>query len=104
MALRNGRLSIPFSTTIPEVIRLLNGWASILNPLLGTTILQGVHLKNVELSSGSNVVSHPLGRLPQGYLICRVRSSHATFYDTGLTPSVINLEASAGCIIDLWVF
>lgn len=82
-------------------------WASQLDPIISTPILNGVQLKNIILVTGSNVINHLLGKKLQGWIPTRIRSS-ATFYDqqdTNQTPQLtLVLVASAPSVVDILVF
>jgi hypothetical protein len=82
-------------------------WATQINPVLANPLSGAIILKNVQLSSGANVINHRLGRALQGWYPVRVRAS-ATFYDTQDTNNypelTLNLTASAKVTIDLVVF
>ena len=82
-------------------------WASEINPVLSNALVQGVLLKSVKLSSGSNVINHGLGRVLQGWIPVRIRAS-ATMYDTqDANPSpglTLQLTVSAAVTVDIYVF
>lgn len=64
-------------------------------------------LKNVTLATGSNTVSHTLGRTLQGWWPVRIRAS-ATLYDkqdsNPIPSKTLVLVASAPVVLDLLVF
>lgn len=88
--------------------QMLTKWASILNPLLKNPALDSLILENVTLVTGSNVINHKLGRPLQGFKVTRMRSNFAEIYDTQdsnqMPQLTLNLNASAGVVIDLEVF
>lgn len=67
----------------------------------------GTILNSVSLSAGANQVPHKLGKNLTGWYMVRQRSA-ATFYDTqdtGAQKSVfLYLNASAACVVDIYVF
>lgn len=87
--------------------RAQDRWAAELQPILNFPPVQGLLLKNVSLKTGTNVISHKLGRSLQGWIPTRVRAS-ASFYDaqdTNQTPALtLVLVSSADVIVDLWVY
>ncbi len=94
------------STNLPFT-QLITRWAAQLNPILKNPTVNNLLLKNVQLSTGVNVVNHRLGRELKGWKPTRIRSA-ATFYDqqdTNQTPELtLVLVSSADVVIDLEVF
>lgn len=82
-------------------------WAQQLNPIIANPTVNNLILKNVSLTTGTNVINHKLGRNLQGWKPTRIRAS-ATFYDqqdTNQTPQLtLVLISSADVIVDLEVF
>lgn len=82
-------------------------WATQLDPIISNPTVNNLILKNIRLSTGSNVINHKLGRVLQGWKPVRIRAS-ATFYDTqdsNQTPQLtLVLVSSANVTIDLEVF
>lgn len=82
-------------------------WASIIEPIISKPANNGVILKDLTLTAGTNVINHKLGRKLEGWNPTRVRAD-ATFYDLqddNSTPQLtLILVASADVIIDLMVF
>jgi hypothetical protein len=82
-------------------------WASQLEPIIAAPSNNSSILKSVSLATGSNTISHGLGRQLQGWSIVRLRGS-ATIYDTqdsNPTPALtLVLVASAPVSVDIEVF
>lgn len=82
-------------------------WAATINPLLANPLVQGFVLENIVLKTGSNAISHKLGRNLVGYLII-LNSAAATFYDnqsTNQRPDLtLILNASAPTTVSIYVF
>lgn len=102
-------MSLPyFQTDTQELSLLQTKWKSQLDPLLSNPMASGIFLKNIVLVSGANVVNHLLQRKLQGWFVVRMRTNFAQIYDTQDTntmPSLtLNLNASAGVTVDLFVF
>lgn len=97
-----------FQSNDPSLGRLQNAWASALNPIVDLPLLKGVQLKNVELTTGANIINHRLGRAPQGYILTRTQDAATTLYDTQSTnprPELtLQLNSSATCRVDLWIY
>lgn len=82
-------------------------WAAVLNNFMANPSLTGTVLKQVSLSSGSNVINHKLGRKLQGWFITRIRAASNLYdtQDTNIMPELtLQLEASADAIVDIYVF
>jgi len=96
-----------FKSDSNEMGLMQTAWATQLNPLIANPICNGKVLKNVELSSGANVINHLLGRKLQGWILTRQRSS-ATIYDTQdankFPELTLQLTSSAAVVVDIYVF
>jgi hypothetical protein len=84
-----------------------NKWAAILNPVVGSPIVNGLLLKDVTLATGPNAVNHRLGRKLQGWIIIGINGV-AEIYDNQASnqmPSLtLSLTSDADVIVSLWVF
>lgn len=82
-------------------------WAAILNPLIKNPSNNRLILKNVKLTTGTNVINHGLGAPLQGWNPVRIRAS-ATFYDlqdqNQMPDLTLVLVSSANVTIDLEIF
>lgn len=87
--------------------QLSTKWASILNPLIKNPSNNRNILKNITLTTGTNVINHGLGRVLQGWNPVRVRAD-ATFYDqqdsNQMPELTLVLVSSADVVIDIEVF
>ena len=96
-----------FKSDNEPMVMMQTKWASVINPVLGIPLNQGLLLQDVSLVSGSNTINHRLGRKLVGWIVTRLRSS-ATIYDTQDTnqrPSLtLELVASAPVVADIFVF
>lgn len=96
-----------YNTTDTTLSLMQSGWASLLNPLLSNPVNNGLLLKKVLIKSGSNSISHKLGRKLQGWIIVRKRSS-ADIYDTQdantMPELTLALHSSADVDVDIYVF
>lgn len=97
-----------FNTNDPAFGRMQSAWSNALNPLVDLPLLQGVLVKNIELTAGANIVNHGLGRSPQGYIITRAQDAATALYDTQASnprPALtLLITSSATCRVDLWIF
>ncbi len=82
-------------------------WAATLNPLLANPIVGGLILPGIALTTGTNVISHKLGRKLQGYIVI-LKSADVTIYDTQATNQMpdltLKLVASGAAAVSLYVF
>lgn len=77
--------------------------AQALAPLIGSNIINGTLLEDLELTNTATKVSHKLGRKPRGYIIVRASAAEQIF-DSGLDKAHLNLQASGNVTVSLWVF
>lgn len=84
-----------------------NRWATILDPVVKSPIIQGSMLPNVKLVIGTNAVNHLLGRKLQGWFVVGI-DGVASLYDTqatNQTPQLtLNLVSNVTVNVTLWVF
>jgi hypothetical protein len=81
-------------------------WASQLNPVLSNLLVQGKLLTNIALNSGSNAVSHTLGRTPNGWFLVAPQGP-ATVYQASyqINPTyTLTLTSNIAVTTDIWVF
>jgi hypothetical protein len=96
-----------FQSSLPILNQLQTKWQSILNPLLGNPLTQGIILNKIVLSSGSNTINHTLGRALVGWSIIRQRASASVYdnQDSNQMPTLtLILISSADVTVDLEVF
>lgn len=96
-----------FHTDDKDLVMLQNNWTRTLNPLIANPLNQGSILKNVALTTGTNVVNHLLGQKLQGWQIVRQRAAAAIYdnQDTNQSPQLtLVLVSSANVSVDLMVF
>ncbi len=77
----------------------------VVAPLLKNPLLDGQVLSNIELTTGSNSISHKLGRKLQGWLIVDKDDVADVYRETSPTPTLtLVLNSSANVTISLYVF
>lgn len=78
----------------------------VLNELLRVEIVRGILLEDVSLSSGANVINHRLGAKVRGWVVIRKNANEDVWEPAKLDNSdkQIQLDASGGVIVTLWVF
>jgi len=77
-------------------------------PVLGSAILDGVLLTEIELTTGqANLIEHKLGRRPLGWIAVRKRAE-STLWDNQnanlLNNRTLDLRCSSNVTVDLWIF
>ncbi len=91
-----------------DVQKLQTNLKQFLRPILKSSIIDGVLVKDLTLVTGSpNTVKHTLGRKLQGWIVVRQRASAIIWddQDTNMIPSsTLVLQTSANVTVDLWVF
>jgi hypothetical protein len=100
--------TVPNIQSSDQAANLQQSYTSTAISNLGSSpIVDGSILPSIALKSGSNSVSHKLGRKLNGWLIVRQRAA-ATVYDNqdnNQTPAqTLTLQASADVTVDLYVF
>lgn len=82
-------------------------WATKLDPVISSPLLQGQLLQSVHLISGITIVNHGLGRKLVGWLIVGVDGA-ATIYDNQAANQMpqltLSLTSNADVTASLWVF
>lgn len=76
-------------------------------PFLSSAIIEGRLLVGVQLSGGSTLVEHKLGRKPLGYIVVG-KSGNVGVWGTvsgaSLPSRHLQLEAAGSVQVDLWIF
>ena len=88
-----------------EVFRAQSNVEAAYGGLAKTVLLDGVFLENITVNTTETLVEHKLNRPFRGYIICK----NNTFCDLKSTDTqdvtkFITLQASATCVVSLWVF
>jgi hypothetical protein len=95
------------STIVRAFNALVTNLQQIFTSLLQQVQLNSVLLANVELTTGSNIVPHTLGRTLTGWKVTR-QNAAASIYDAQATndapQTYLVLVASAPCTVSLEVF
>jgi len=82
-------------------------WATQLDPVINNPLVNGRLVSNIQLSNGTTVINHKLGRKLIGWFITGIDGA-ATVYDnqaTNQTPQLtLSLTSNAAVTASLWVF
>ena len=121
-------------TTDRNVNQLQLNIAQVLQPIADNALVNGVFITTpataaapsttlLSLASGANIVSHGLGRVPQGWIVTRVQYPGASVHETeivsqysppssaplgtptaALTEAFLYLTSSAAVTVQIYVF
>lgn len=86
-----------------ELNKVQDNIEAALGPVLGSAIIDGVLLSNVELQTGLNVVAHKLGREPRGWILVSPQANES-IWSSGQTRSTLLINASGPITSSFWVF
>lgn len=95
-----------FQSDLKEMSLMQTQWASMINPVINTAIVQGNYLNNVALIVGPNSINHLLGRNYQGWILTGMHNAYLQIYDTPSTmpDKTLVLQSSGVGIVSLYVF
>lgn len=79
-------------------------WASELNPVIAFPPNNGILLKNIALSIGTNVINHRLSRMQQGWVLTDQDAAASIYRSQPLNKLTLTLTSDAACSISLWVY
>lgn len=79
-------------------------WSAILNPILSNPLIQGNLLEKVVLAIGATVISHKLGRKPQGWIITDINASATVYRSAAFNDLTLTLTSSAVATVNLYIF
>jgi hypothetical protein len=80
-------------------------WASILNPVIATPILNGNQISDIVLKASIPLaVNHLLQRMPQGWILTDNTANAVIWRSAALNNLTITLESSADTTISIWVY
>jgi len=75
-----------------------------ITPIINSEIIDGLIIKDIEVLTGTKkVISHKLGRTPNGFAIVK-RNANSTVWNGTIDKKTIELNSSANVTISLWVF
>lgn len=95
-----------FFTDDKDLSLLQSSWARELNPVLANPIVNG-HIVTAALVSGSNQISHKLGRRLTGYIIVKADAPITVYELTSpnVSPDLtLLLNSSAAANVSIYVF
>jgi hypothetical protein len=98
-------MSLPyFQSTIREFTMLETQWKSQLDPVIANPTTNPLILKNISVTSGSNVINHKLGRTQQGWFIVDINAPVTLYRSQPFNDLTLTLTSSGSAVISLAVF
>jgi hypothetical protein len=91
-----------------ELNKIQSNVEQLIEPFLNSEVVNGVLLKDIVLdSSKTNLISHKLGRKPQGWIVIG-KNANSVIWDSQSSNTkadkILELLCSANVTINLWVF
>lgn len=93
-----------FKTDNKDMMLLQTKWAAELNAVLKNPITNPILLKDVSLTTGTNVINHRLGQTLQGWFITDIDGTAAIYRSAPKNNLTLTLISSANVTVDLAVF
>ena len=97
---------MPNLPQVSNVEQISSKWKSQLDPVLANLLINGQLLTNQVLINGTTVISHKLGRTPQGWFLVSPKAA-ALVYQAESQPNptlTLSLTSDADVITNIWVF
>lgn len=83
---------------------LQTAWAQQLNPIIQNPVVQSSILKNIPLTTGTNVINHKLGRQMQGWMVCDMNAAVTVYRSQPFNNLTLTLTSSGDATVSLVVF
>lgn len=83
---------------------LQTNWSAILDPIIKNPLSKGNFLTSVSLTTGDNVINHLLGKRQQGWIISDQTAAASIYRSEPFNELTLTLNASAPCMVNLYVF
>lgn len=81
-----------------------SSWSTQINPLLANPSLKSLLIKDIALASGANVISHRLGRKPQGWRIVDINGAATIYRSANFNNLTLTLTSDASVTVAIEVF
>jgi hypothetical protein len=91
-----------FPQVDPDLTRLQENIRQVLSPITSNMLLDG-KIDSYKVVSGSNSITHKLGRKPNGYILVG-KSGYGDFYHTSMNEDYLVLQANAAITLTLYIF
>jgi len=87
-----------------NLMLMQSNWSSQLNPVLSNPITNPTLLKNIKISTGTNVINHLLGVTQTGWIITDINAAVTLYRSQPFNPLTLTLVSSGNATISLAVF
>lgn len=87
-----------------DIANMQTTWATQLNPVIANAILNGLQLSSITLVTGDNIVNHLLARKQLGWFATDINAAATLYRSAPFNDKTLTLNASAGCVVNLWVY
>ena len=87
-----------------EFQMMQSAWRGVLNPFLRQAQLNGTLLADVALGVGNTVVSHKLGRTPQGWIVTDINGAAQIYRSAAFNPLTLTLNSDASVTVSLYIY
>lgn len=97
--------ALPLFKNEDEAFQLLQTkWKSILDPLLKNPLVDGLLLNGLDITSGTTVINHRLGRKMQGWFVVDTDAGTDIYRSAPFNDKTLTLTSGTACVVSLWVF
>jgi hypothetical protein len=80
-------------------------WAKEIDPMLNSILIRGgLHITNIEIKTGVNVINHLLNRKQLGYIITDINDSAILYRSKPFNNKTLTITSDKDCTVSLWVF
>ena len=91
-------------TDLRDLSLLQTKWKSILDPVISNPMTNMTLLKNIVLTTGTNVINHHLGQMQQGWVIIDIQAAATIYRNAPFNSLTLSLSSSANVTVSLGVF
>lgn len=93
-----------FQTQDQAVSLMQTSWASEINPILKSPLVNGSFLKNIVLAIGANTINHLLGRMQQGWIITDQNAAAQVYRSSPFNDKNLVLTSDAVVTVGIYVY
>lgn len=87
-----------------NLMLMQRNWKSKLDPLFSGQFIHGNALTNVNLTVGTNSISHGLGYVQSGWVMTDINAPSTVYRMSAFNNKTLILSSNAQVTISLWVF
>ena len=97
--------ALPLQQTNLQALSLLQtSWKAILDPVLANPVTNLHILKNVILTTGTNVINHGLQQNQQGWILTDIQGASVIYRNAPFNKTTLSLSSSANVTVSIGVF